>query len=75
MVSEPAGIPTVPTQHAADQDTGTQDEHIADSGREQARDHNDAKPDQPGKNHAPRFGSIDKAVHTRAQSNMKPCSA
>lgn len=75
MVSEPAGIPAVPSEHSADQDTGTQDEHIADSGREQARDRDEAKPGQPGDDQAPRFGSIGKAVHTRAQSNVKLCSA
>lgn len=62
VVSESAGISAVPSKRSSQEDTGTQDDHIAHAGREQARDHDEAKADQRGENRPPRFGSIGMAV-------------
>lgn len=75
MVSEPARIPAIRSEPSSQQDTRTQDDDIANSGREQARNHDEAKPDQPGKDQPPRFGSIGKTVHAGAQSAVKLGSA
>jgi hypothetical protein len=63
------------SEHTSQQDTRTQDDHIADSGREQARDRDETKPDQPGKDQPPPLESISTAVNARVQSAAKPRSA
>jgi hypothetical protein len=53
VVPEPAGIPAMRSERSSQQDTRTEDDHIADNGREQARNHNQTKPDQPGNDQPP----------------------
>ena len=53
-------------KHSSQEDTRTQDDHIAHDGRGQARDHDEAKPDQEREDQPPRFGSIGAAVDERA---------
>ncbi len=76
VVSEPAGLSAVRSDHSSHEDTGTQDDHVLESGREQIRDHNEADSDQPGDDHcarplSTRFGSIAMAAQPRARSAAK----
>lgn len=66
VVSESAGISAMRPKHSSQEDTRTQDDHIAHDGRGQARDHDEAKPDQEREDQPPRFGSIGAAVDERA---------
>jgi hypothetical protein len=75
VVPEPAGIPATRSERSSQQDTRTEDDHVADSGREQARNHNQTKPDQPGNDQPPRLESITSAVNSRVQPTAKPRSA
>ena len=72
VVSEPAGIPGVRSEHRSQEDTRTEDDQVADSGWEQAGDHHEAKPEQPRKDEPPPRGSSGKADEVRAQSDAKP---
>lgn len=49
VVSQPAGIPGMRSEHRSQKNTRTQDDHITENGWEQARDHHETKPEQPGK--------------------------
>jgi hypothetical protein len=75
VVSEPAGIPAMRSERSSQQDTRTDDGHIAGSGREQARNHNETKPDQPGHDQPPPREPITRAVNSRVRSTAKPRSA
>jgi hypothetical protein len=72
VVPQPAGIPAMRSERNSQQDTRTEDDHIADSGREQARNHNKTKPDQPCNDLPPWLESITRAVNYRVQSTAKP---
>ena len=75
VVPEPAGIPAMRSERSPQQDTRTKDDHISDSGREPARNHNKTKPDQPSNDQPPPLESIPRAVNSRVQSAAKPRSA
>lgn len=71
MVFESAGISAMRSKHGSQEDTGTQDDHIAHAGREQPRNDDEAEPDQPGEDQPHRFGSIKLAVDEHAWSGAK----
>jgi hypothetical protein len=75
MVSEPAGIPALRSKRHAQQDTRAYDDQITDCGREQARDQDETKPDQPGKDQPLPLGSVSAAVTARVQSAAEASSA
>ena len=75
VVPEPAGIPAMRSKRNSQQDTRTEDDHIPGSGREQARNHDKTKPDQPGNDQPPPRESMTRAVNSRVQSAAKPRSA
>lgn len=56
VVPEPAGIPTICAEHRSQEGTRTYDDHVADGGRKQARNRDEAKPGQPAKDPPPRAG-------------------
>jgi hypothetical protein len=56
------------SEHRSQEHTRTYDDQVADSGWEQARNHHEAKPAQPGKDQPPPFGSSGMAAEARALS-------
>lgn len=71
VVSEPAGIPGMRSEHRSQKDTRTEDDHVADSGWEQTREHHEAKPEQPHQDQPPTRGSSGKAGDVRTHSAAK----
>ena len=74
MVSEPAGISAKrSSEHVSQEKTRTTDDQVADNGREHAPDHDEAKPDEEGRDQPPRLlvmrgGWIDTALDARVRS-------